>query len=158
MAHIHEKIDYTVEVFIVHKNKVLLRRHEKYDIWLSVGGHIELDETPEQAAIREVKEEVGLDIELVGNKKGEANGSSDNRGHRDLIPPKYLGIHPVNEIHQHIVLVYFATSKTDKILEPVDEKEKAETRWVSIEELEKMELVPNVKFYALEALKELGEK
>lgn len=156
MAHIHEKIDYTVEVFIVYKNKVLLRRHEKYDIWLSVGGHIELDETPEQAAVREVKEEVGLDIKLVGHKKGEAEGNPENRGHRDLIPPKYLGIHPVNDTHQHIVLVYFAVSDTDKILEPFDEKEKAETCWVSKDELEKMDLVPNVLFYAREALKELS--
>ncbi len=156
MAHINEKIDYTVEVFIVYKNKILLRRHEKYDIWLSVGGHIELDETPEQAAIREVKEEVGLDIKLVGHTKGEANGGLENRGHRDLIPPKYLGIHPVSDTHQHIVLVYFAVSETDKILEPLNEKEKAETCWVSKDELEKMELVPNVLFYAREALKELS--
>lgn len=156
MAHIHEKIDYTVEVFIVYKNKVLLRKHDKYDIWLSVGGHIELDEIPEDAAVREVKEEVGLDIKLVGNRKGEANGNSENRGHRDLLPPKYLGIHPVNDTHQHIVLVYFATADSDKILESVYEKEKAETCWVSKDELEKMELVPNVKFYALEALKELS--
>ena len=69
MPHLHEKIDFTVEVFIVHKNRVLLRLHDKYRIWLSVGGHIELDEDPNQAAIREVKEEVGLDIELVDSRK-----------------------------------------------------------------------------------------
>lgn len=158
MAHIHEKIDFTVEVFIVYKNKVLLRKHDKYDIWLSVGGHIELDEDPIQAAIREVKEEVGLDIKLIGGVKGEGDNGKDNRDHIDLIPPKYLCRHSVNNIHEHIVFVYFATSNTDKILEPVDIKEKAETRWVSIEELEKMDLIPNVLFYAKEALKELGEK
>ncbi|MFK5282779.1 NUDIX domain-containing protein, partial [Lacticaseibacillus paracasei] len=62
MAHIHEKIDFTVEVFIVHKDKVLLRMHDKFKFWLSIGGHIELDEDPIQAAYREVKEEVGLDV------------------------------------------------------------------------------------------------
>jgi len=35
--------------------KVQLRKHDKYNIWLSVGGHIEPDEDPNQAAIREVK-------------------------------------------------------------------------------------------------------
>ena len=59
MPHIHEKIDFTAEVFIVHHNRVLLRLHDKYNIWLSVGGHIELNEDPMEAAIREVKEEVG---------------------------------------------------------------------------------------------------
>lgn len=158
MAHIHEKIDFTVEAFIVYKNKVLLRRHEKYDIWLSVGGHIELDEDPVQALIREVKEEVGLDITLVGGKKGEGDGSKENRGYKDVLPPKHMGRHHVNDIHEHITLVYFGTSNTDKILDPIDNKEKAETCWVSREELEKMDLVPNVLFYAREALEELGEK
>jgi len=158
MAHIHEKIDFTVEVFIVYKNKVLLRKHDKYDIWLSVGGHIELNENPIQAAVREVKEEVGLEVEIIGGKKGVGDGSSLNGGYQDLIPPKYLGMHPVNEIHSHITLVYFGTSKTDKIMEATDEKEKAETCWVTKEEMEKMNLVPNVLFYATEALKELEEK
>jgi 8-oxo-dGTP pyrophosphatase MutT (NUDIX family) len=68
MAHIHTKpgqVDHTVEVFVVSGGKVLLRKHDKYGIWLSVGGHIELDEDPNQAALREVKEEVGLDTELL---------------------------------------------------------------------------------------------
>jgi len=62
MPHIHEKIDFTAEVFIVHHNRVLLRLHDKYNIWLSVGGHIELNEDPMEAAIREVKEEVNIEI------------------------------------------------------------------------------------------------
>jgi len=64
MPHIHKLIDFTVEVFIVHKHKVLLRRHDKYKKWLSIGGHIELHEDPVEAAIREVKEEVGLEVEV----------------------------------------------------------------------------------------------
>ncbi len=64
MPHIHDKIDFTVEVFIVYKDTVLLRKHNKYRYWLSVSGHIELNEDPNHAALREVKEEVGLDIIL----------------------------------------------------------------------------------------------
>lgn len=151
MAHIHDKIDFTVEVFIVHKNKVLLRKHDKYNIWLSVGGHIELDEDPIQAAIREVKEEVGLEIKIVESKK--IPGDSDYQG---LINPKFLGMHQVNDTHSHIVFVYFATSDTDKIIDSVNEHEKSETCWCTKEEIEAMELRPNIKFYALEALKELS--
>jgi len=158
MPHIHEKIDFTVEVFVVYKNKVLLRKHEKYDIWLSVGGHIELDEDPVQSAIREVREEVGLEVEIVGGKKGVGDGSTENRGYQDLIPPKYLGMHPAGEIHKHITLVYFAVANSDKILNAINDEEKAEARWVSQKELGGMNLVPNILFYATEALKELGEK
>ncbi len=57
MAHIHEKIDFTASVYIVFKNKVLLHKHKKLGIWLQPGGHIELDEDPNEAALREAKEE-----------------------------------------------------------------------------------------------------
>jgi hypothetical protein len=53
MSHLHEKIDFTVEVFVVSGDAVLLRKHDKYKIWLGVGGHIELDEEPTQAAVRD---------------------------------------------------------------------------------------------------------
>jgi 8-oxo-dGTP pyrophosphatase MutT (NUDIX family) len=43
--------------------------HDKYKIWAHVGGHIELDEDPNEAVLREIKEEVGLDVKLYdGNK------------------------------------------------------------------------------------------
>ena len=54
MPHIHDNIDFTAEVFVVYKGRVLLRKHDKYKMWLSVGGHIEPDEDPNQAAVREV--------------------------------------------------------------------------------------------------------
>jgi 8-oxo-dGTP pyrophosphatase MutT (NUDIX family) len=157
MPHIHEKIDFTAEAFIVHKNKVLLRMHDKHKIWLSVGGHIELDEDPVQAAIREVKEEVGLGIKIIGDAHGPLNGEDDNRGYTYIIPPRYLGRHPVSDTHEHIAFVYFATSETDQISSAASDHEKAETRWVASEELKEMDLVPNVRFYAEEALKELSK-
>ncbi len=158
MPHIHEKIDFCAEVFIVHKNKVLLRMHDKYSIWLSIGGHIELNEDPVEAAIREVKEEVGLDINIVGDAHGPLHGSPDNRNYKYLIPPRYLGRHPVTENHEHIAFVYFATSDNDVVAEPHSDHERAKTIWASKEELDTMDLVPNVRFYAEEALKELSNK
>ncbi len=158
MPHIHEKIDFCVEVFIVHKGRVLLRMHDKFKFWLSIGGHIELDEDPIEAAIREVKEEVGLDIQIVGDAHGPKSGDEDNRGYTYLIPPRYLGRHPVGNGHEHIAFVYFATCDTDKVSDSVLAHEQgADTKWVSMQELNEMELVPNVKFYATEALKELAK-
>lgn len=155
MPHIHEKVDFTVEVFIVYKNKVLLRMHDKHHIWLSVGGHIELDEDPVQAAIREVKEEVGLDIKLIGPKQPVSNNELD---YKSIVGSRYIGVHQVNDVHKHVVLVYFAKANTDVILESTMGHERTETRWVKKEELKKMNLRPNILFYAEEALKELGEE
>jgi len=47
--------------------KILLvrQRHEGRDIWMLPGGGVEEGEDARQAAVREVKEETGLDIEVV---------------------------------------------------------------------------------------------
>lgn len=49
------------------ENKVLLVFHRKLGVWLYPGGHIENNETPDEAVIREVKEETGLTVEIIGD-------------------------------------------------------------------------------------------
>lgn len=46
------------------KGEVLLQRRGDCDQWGFPGGTVELGETPQMAAIREVKEETGLDVEV----------------------------------------------------------------------------------------------
>lgn len=155
MAHIHEKIDFTVEVFIVHKNKVLLRKHDKYKIWLSVGGHIELDEDPIQAAHREVKEEVGLDIELWDSRT--VDNSDDS--FRELIPPvvmaRHGSLHPTNHGHVHVTLVYFARALNDEVNIQFEDDRSDEWNWFTKGEVERLDLLPNIRAYALRALETL---
>lgn len=153
MPHIHEKIDFTVEVFIVCKNKVLLRKHDKYKIWLSVGGHIELNEDPNEAAIREIKEEVGLDIALDDSLQE----SREKDETIELIPPYFLNRNRISDTHEHITLVYFAKSNSDKISENAEDERSGECRWFTKAELlADKGIVPNVKFYALRALERLS--
>ena len=153
MPHLHEKIDFCVEVFIVHKNKVLLRKHDKYKIWLSVGGHIELDEDPTAAAVREVKEEVGLDVKLVGELRQFKDSS------KAILNPRFTNRHHVKEDHEHIAFVYFALAESDEVAQGTTEVSEA-THWFTREDLEnpQYELRENIKFYAEEALNALAEQ
>ena len=57
---------FTVAVFVVWEGNVLLHFHRKLSMWLPPGGHIEQGELPDDAAVREVLEETGLEVELVG--------------------------------------------------------------------------------------------
>lgn len=65
----------TVLAYIEKDNSylMLLRNKKKHDInankWIGVGGHLENNETPEDALIREIKEETGLDV-ISYSKKG----------------------------------------------------------------------------------------
>ena len=154
MPHIHDKIDFTASAYIVYKNTVLLRKHEKYDVWLDVGGHIEPDEDPNQAVIREVKEEVGLDITLFG----KALAFDDEIPKIELIPPRFMNRHHISPSHEHVDLVYFAKSSTDAIIEPENHEKSLGVKWFTKEELldPKFKLRKRVQYYALTALEELS--
>lgn len=157
MSHIHEKIDFTASVFIVQNGKVLLHMHKKLGKWLQPGGHIELDEDPNQAAIREVKEETGFDVSLVGAPRLPELEENPH----DIIPPKFLNRHPykmnhehVDIHHEHVDLTYFATIIGGE-LKPEDG---VEIRWFTKDDLERhvVEMENTTRAYALAALTELA--
>lgn len=155
MAHIHEKIDFTASVYIVFKNKVLLHKHKVLHIWLPPGGHVELDEDPNEAAIREAKEETGLDIELVGKTRPY---NVPPYMARDLIPPRFLNRHffDASHTHEHVDSAYFAHSKSDDARHEI---KGGEIRWFTKEDIENNEfdIISDVRHHALAALAELSE-
>lgn len=147
MPHIHEKIDFTSEVFIVHKDRVLLRKHDKYKTWLGVGGHIELDEDPVTTAIRECKEEVGLTVRILS----AAETHTWPEGRKELALPIALNMHPINAAHTHISFMYAATTDSDVV---VPENADDEWLWLTKDELDTREDInPDIRHYALTALK-----
>ncbi|HZI31515.1 MAG TPA: NUDIX domain-containing protein [Candidatus Binatia bacterium] len=151
MAHIHEKIDFTVAIFIVNEEKILLIHHRKLDKWLPLGGHIELDEDPEQAALREAKEESGLDVELLGERP-----PTTSPGTRALIAPRFLDIHRINDTHEHIGMIYWARPKNGTVSLAAEEHH--DIRWCSNEELDTLSppMTDAVKWYCRRALAEIS--
>ena len=150
MAHIHEKIDFTVAIFVVHDGKVLLIHHRKLDKWLPLGGHIELDEDPETAALREAKEESGLDVELVGERP-----PTTEQGTRALIAPRFLDIHRITDTHEHIGMIYWARPRNGEATLSADEHR--DIRWCSAADLDTLRppMSHAVKWYCRKALEEV---
>ena len=81
---------------------MLLHHHRKLGMWLPPGGHIEQDELPDEAAVREVWEETGLEVELVGERR------EDVADPVQLYRPAGVQLENIGPGHQHIDLIYFA--------------------------------------------------
>src|SRR5919204_293822 len=93
---------FTVAVFVVHDDRVLLHFHRKLGKWLPPGGHIDPNELPDEAAVREVLEETGIHCELVA-ESGVAVESP-----RQLARPEGIQLESIAPGHEHIDLIYFA--------------------------------------------------
>ena len=150
MAHIHEQIDFTVVVLIVHEGKVLLVHHRNLNKWLPLGGHIELDEDPEAAALREAKEESGLEVALLGERP-----PTTEPGTRALIAPRFLDIHRITDTHRHIGMMYLARPKNGTLT--LSASEHHDIRWCSAAELDILQppMSAAVKWYCRAALREV---
>ena len=151
MPHIHDKIDFTVAIFVVHEARVLLIHHRKLDKWLPLGGHIELDEDPEQAAWREAREESGLDVELLGER-----APTTEPGTRALITPRFLDIHRISDTHEHIGMIYWARPRAGTL--ELASAEHHDIRWCSAGELEQLNppMGRAVKWYCRKAIEEVA--
>ena len=99
--------DFSVATFVKWRGQMLLHEHPKLGLWLPCGGHIETNELPDDAAVRECLEETGVAIQLVGDKALEVNEP------RQLIRPRGVQLEPIRPNHEHIDLVYLAVPIND---------------------------------------------
>ena len=117
-------------------NKSIYKKNRR---WTQPGGHIEGNETPEEAVLREVYEETGLRVRLLGERFPRED---------DFIRP--LGIQKNRktmndgETHMHIDIIYAAVPNDDNM--PVLNKEESDDiGWFSREELEYIDCFPDIK-------------
>lgn len=99
---------FTVTGFVSHEGRTALHWH-KFGMWLPAGGHIEPNEDPLQAMLREVREETGLAVEVLPTTAPFAY-----RQPPQLPAPATIGVYDITngdgqlpEPHQHIDLIYF---------------------------------------------------
>ena len=130
-----EKTDLVIAAYIIHNNKLLLVHHAKLDKWLPPGGHIETNETPDEAVLREIKEETGIEAMFVNKEKV----SHDKNILTELALPFYANVHSVGD-HNHACLYYLCKTKHDNVTISHESKD---YRWVTREELNTSTEIPS---------------
>ena len=145
---------FTVAVFVVYEQRVLLHYHRKLGKWLPPGGHIEPNELPDDAAVREVLEETGIRARLVG-----AHGLPVDDP-RQLVLPAGIQLEHIYPGHEHIDLVYFARPEpSDLRAAEIDPRlaESDQVGWYAAAQLEVLGANAEIRAWARRALEALPQ-
>lgn len=117
--------------------RLLIVRHSDTGLWGLIGGAVEVDESPAEAARREAKEEVDLEVELT-RLIGVLGG------------PRFRFDYPNGDQVAYVSAVYDArpVSGTPR----PDHSETSEVLWVTREEIKSLQL----NSFAVATLEEVG--
>ena len=97
---------FTVSGFIVEGDATLLHWHKKLQIWLPSGGHIDPDEDPVQAVLREALEETGIACEVIPHEQRHVFTNLPQLPSPLSIIVADVGSSATEEAHQHIDMSY----------------------------------------------------
>ena len=136
--------DWAATTFVVQAGRTLLLHHRKLDRWLPPGGHIDPAELPDVAALREVREETGLEVALLD--AGAPIGKV-----RRLAQPLCILLETIGPEHEHIDLIYVARVTGGDLRHA--EREVRDWRWYTAAELDAPEVAEDVRQLAREALR-----
>lgn len=150
------KREFTATSFIFHEKQLLLLFHRKFQRWLPPGGHVEPNELPCEAAIREAFEETGLTIQLLGEGLCLPPYSR--------VRPYLILLYPIppfeeEPAHEHMDFAYLAKpSCPTSLLTP---KEGHLLKWFSQQEIldaSAEQLFPETRTLALHLFEKLATK
>jgi 8-oxo-dGTP diphosphatase len=100
---------------------LLLGDHRKSGLWLPPGGHVEADEDPHQAVIREAREELGIAAELHPDFGGDR--------------PFFLTVTPTNAASSHLDVDLWFVLRVDHTAGLIpDPREFTGVRWFGLDD------------------------
>lgn len=162
MPHIHNKpgqhdicvSGYIVKITEGDEPRIILHKHRKLKMLLQFGGHVELDETPWQAVLREIAEESGYDKNQLKLLQPCYNRLTSLPGVK--LHPQPIAIHtyPAGSKHYHTDISYaFITSENP--IRKIADDESDNINLFSLNELEKLaskQIYDNAKAIAVYTL------
>ena len=127
---------FCASVFLINPEdkRILLVKHKQFNKWVQPGGHIEDEETPEEAALRETYEETGIKVKLLGERFPRED---------DFIKPLGIQKNRNKEGDVHIDIIYAGIPINDDEAQASDES--IDIHWFTRKELDYIDLFPDIK-------------
>jgi len=127
---------FVATVYVVHDGETALHEHEKLDMWLPPGGHIDRDELPHVAAKRETREELGLDVDLLAPQEDITSATVESIPQPQHFLLEDINVHDGEVGHQHVDFIFYGEADSRNI-EPGDGEAPADAwEWFSPAELD----------------------
>lgn len=127
---------FVATVYVVSDGAVALHEHDKLGMWLPAGGHVDRDELPHAAALRETREELGLDVDLVAPRE-----AIESETVRSIPQPQHFLLEDINvdangEVgHQHVDFIFYGAAPSRDIDPEPGEQPAADWSWFTAGEL-----------------------
>ncbi len=142
---------FVATALMVRDDRILLIHHKRIGLWLPPGGHIEAREEPVAALRREVREETGLEIEILHES---VDPLASDEVVQVLPLPHHIQVERMADgPHDHIDLVYLCRVRPG---EAQGNEESLGLRWFTREDLASTDIVENVRFFARQAITEVA--
>lgn len=136
---------YTSTVFVVTQEqpqKVLLVHHKKLNKWMPPGGHQEETESPYEAAVREAREETGIDISNYLPKPIPIDDRALSLPVPQHILEEKIEAHGNQAEHYHLDMIYLVCLPHQQVNH--QESESHSIGWFTLEEVENLPIFENV--------------
>lgn len=136
---------YTSTVFLVtreYPRRVLLVHHKKFDKWMPPGGHQEKTENPYEAAVRETKEETGIDVTPYLPQPRAIDDRATKIPLPDYILEEKIDAREDQPEHYHLDMIYIVVVPYRAAV--CREYESSAIRWFTLEEVDGLPVFENI--------------
>lgn len=135
-------------------HRVLLVHHNKIGMWIYPGGHLAEQEDPVETAVREVREETGIDVRVVDRQPFVHPAAR-------TIPSPFAILEidmktPALEVHHHVEMIYVCRPGAGSLRPQLSEV--SACRWFSAAEVEQLDTPPELPALVAAAIDWLGNQ
>ncbi|MCL1996046.1 MAG: NUDIX domain-containing protein [Defluviitaleaceae bacterium] len=123
--------------------EILMIKHKKFGVWLPPGGHVDINELPCEAVLREIFEETGISAKVITSSKDEKNLADLHC--RELPLPLEILLEDIDGdgSHNHIDMIYLCTAENPAL--KLHKNEVDDIGWFSVAEIMQLETFDNVR-------------